>query len=315
MRVCVFAPAPILTITIERAAHDREGSDAGELHIHPGGQGFWVARMLQTLGAKAVLCTALGGEAGDVYGHLLGRTGLEVRAVDVAEPSGAYVHDRREGARQEWWHAALGPLGRHEVDDLYSLTLAAALEARVCVLTGTHRQGSVLPAGTFARLASDLRANGVTVVADLQGAYLGEVLEAGADLVKVSSDELVEDGWASDDGDADVVGGIERLSAAGAVGVVVSRAAGGAIALLDGELLRAVGPEMAVVDPAGAGDSMTAALAFARVAGTPAADALRHAVAAGSVNVTRHGLGSGDAAAIALLAANVQIEAIERSRA
>jgi 1-phosphofructokinase len=314
MHVCVFAPAPILTITIERGAHDDAETHAGELHIHPGGQGFWVARMLQTLGAKAVLCTALGGESGDVYGHLLAHHDLDVRVVAVAEPSGAYVHDRREGVREEWWHATLGPLGRHEVDDLYSVTLAAALEARVCVLTGTHRQDSVLPERTFARLAADLRANRVTVIADLQGTFLREVLEGGADLIKISADELVEDGWASGQDAAEIIAGIDRLTESGAVDVVVSRAAGGAIALLGGKLLQAAGPQMTVVDPAGAGDSMTAALAFARVEGSSPSETLRHAVAAGAVNVTRHGLGSGDAEAIALLAENVKIEEIERSR-
>ena len=46
--VCVFAPAPILTVTVEAAEDERE-----ELHVHAGGQGFWVARMLGVLGARA----------------------------------------------------------------------------------------------------------------------------------------------------------------------------------------------------------------------------------------------------------------------
>jgi 1-phosphofructokinase len=308
-RVCVFAPAPILTVTIEQGTYE-----GGELHVHPGGQGFWVARMLRILGAAPVLCLPLGGETGDVCGHLLGAEDIDLRIVEVTAATGAYLHDRRDGNRQELWHAPLGPLGRHEVDDLFTITLAAALEAGVCVLSGTHRQDSVLRDGTFERLAADLRANGVTILVDLQGSFLREALDGGVDVVKVSEDELVEDGWAKGAKDAQVIAGIERLVAAGAADVVVSRAAGGAIALLGGALLTASGPEMTAVDPSGAGDSMTAALAFGRASGMDAVEALRLSVAAGAMNVTRHGLGSGEAAAILALAENVDVQEIERTK-
>jgi 1-phosphofructokinase len=43
---------------------------------------------------------------------------------------------------------------------------------------------------------------------------------------------------------------------------------------------------------------MTAALAFARASGLAPEETLKLAVAAGAMNVTRHGLGSGDAEAI-----------------
>ena len=148
--MCVFAPAPILTVTVEAAEDERE-----ELHVHAGGQGFWVARMLGVLGARAVLCVPLGGETGTVFGHLADVDGVELRVIRAAHASGAYVHDRRTGERHEWWRSELGPLGRHEVDDLYTATLAAALESGVCVLTGTHRQASVLPVETYTRLAAD----------------------------------------------------------------------------------------------------------------------------------------------------------------
>jgi 1-phosphofructokinase len=306
--VCVFAPAPILTVVIERGT-----ADAGELHIHPGGQGFWVARMLSHLGASTTLVTPLGGETGDVFGHLISDHGVDVRIVQVAEPTGAYVHDRRGGEREVWWQATLSPLGRHEVDDLYTATLAAALEAGVCVITGTHRQDAVLPEGTFTRLTADLRANDVVVLVDLQGAYLRETLAGGVHTVKVSEEELAEDGWAESAEDDAVLAGIECLIGEGATDVVVSRAEGGAVARLGGRLLRASGPEMTPVDPSGAGDSMTAALALAQASGLSPEETMKLAVAAGAMNVTRHGLGSGDAEAIEQLAAKVEVEEIEVS--
>ncbi len=305
-KMCVFAPAPIVTVTIERALAGEE-----ELHLHAGGQGFWVARMIDVLGGDAVLCSPIGGETGDVFAHLLTGLGIRLRAVAAAEPIGAYVHDRREAERRELWRAGLRPLSRHEVDDLYTATLAESLESGMCVLTGTHLEDGVLPEGTFQRLAADLRANGVTVIADLSGNALSDALEGGIDLLKVSDEELTRDGWASGDGLKAVVTGMKKLQKAGAADVVVSRGSDGVIASLDGEWLQAVGPEMTAVEPRGAGDSMTAALAVGRAAGRTGGDLLRLAVAAGAVNVTRHGLGSGEMDAILHLAENVRVEALE----
>jgi 1-phosphofructokinase len=300
--VCIFAPAPILTVTIERSA------DGGEaLHVHAGGQGYWVARMVGLLGASVELCAPLGGETGDVLAHMLEDDHVTLRAVPVAAATGSYIHDRRSDERTEWWRAELGTLGRHEIDDLYTSTLASSLAQGVCVLTGTQLQASVLPASTYTRLAADLRANDVTVICDLRGELLGAALEGGVDLVKISHSELVEDGWTSGEEIEQLREGIERLRAAGADDVVVSRADGGALALLEDDLLEARAPEMHAVEPAGAGDSMTGALAFGRARGLGAHELLRLGAAAGAVNVTRHGLGTGDAEAIERLAANVEI--------
>jgi 1-phosphofructokinase len=300
--VCVFAPAPILTLTIERSPDDGE-----ELHVHAGGQGFWVARMAALLGVSVELCAPLGGETGEVLSTLLHGERIALRGVPVAAASGSYIHDRRGSERREVWNARLAPLGRHEVDTLFTATLAAALEHGVCVLTGTQRQDSVLPATTYTRLASDLAANDVTVLCDLQGALLRAALEGGVDIAKISHHELIEDGWASGDGRDEILAGAERLREAGARNVVVSRADGGALALLDDAAFEAHAPQMTPVDPSGAGDSMTAALAFGRARGHDVRRLLRLGLAAGAVNVTRHGLGTGDAEAIERLAENVDI--------
>jgi len=64
-RVAVFAPHPLLTITVEPRG------DADDVHLHAGGQGVWVSRMAAELGAEPVLCGFAGGETGDVLQALL----------------------------------------------------------------------------------------------------------------------------------------------------------------------------------------------------------------------------------------------------
>ena len=81
--IAVFAPVTILTITLERASDGHE-----EVHVHPGGQGVWQARMARTLGAPVTLCTLLGGEPGAVLDGLLDGEGIEHPRVEMsrAEP-------------------------------------------------------------------------------------------------------------------------------------------------------------------------------------------------------------------------------------
>ena len=92
-RITVFGPSPLLTVTIE------PGTDRPDVHLHPGGQGFWVARMVANLGVSVSLCCALGGEPGRVLRALIEPERLTLRTVDAGTPNGVYVHDRRSGER------------------------------------------------------------------------------------------------------------------------------------------------------------------------------------------------------------------------
>ena len=88
----MFAPSPLFTITIE------PGTDRPEVHVHAGGQGFWVARLAATLGAEVTLCCALGGEPGRVLKGLIEAEPIRLRAAAAGTPNGVYIHDRRSGA-------------------------------------------------------------------------------------------------------------------------------------------------------------------------------------------------------------------------
>lgn len=296
----VFAPTLRLSVTLECTA----GTD--ELHVHPAGQGWWVARMLMTLGERPVLCAPVGGETGDALRALLAdlpQDGL----VSCAVANSSYVHDRRGGERVEVATIASPPLGRHVEDDLVSSVLAFGLAAPVVVMCGSNLDGNITP-DVFERVCHDLRSAGVDVVADLSGEELRCALAGGIDLLKVSHEELSADGWTDRTDDEGLVVGIVALRQAGAVDVVVSCGKDGVMAALGDRWFRARSPEMSVVDHRGAGDSMTAALAFARQRGLDPDESLRLAVAAGAANVTRHGLASGHPAAIAQLTRLVTID-------
>jgi 1-phosphofructokinase len=301
--VCVFAPVLLLTITLET-----RGDSELELHVHCGGQGYWQARMARILGAAPVLCTILGGETGTVMPSLVDE-GIALRAVASPHATAAYIHDRRGGERREIAQTNPTALGRHEQDELHNLALGEAASAGVCVLAGTHENPAVSPE-LYERLTADLNALGVSVVSDITGELLRASLKSGLDIVKLSDEELVADGWAAGMEDDDVRKGIDTLRDAGARNVVISQREKGLLAWFGGSLLRAKAPQLTVADPRGAGDSMTAALTVSRKLGLGATDALQLATAAAAVNVTRHGLASGDGETIRKLVPHVAVEQI-----
>lgn len=299
--VAVFAPSPLLTVTIEAGP-----GDARELHLHAGGQGFWVARMVARLGVPVALCCPLGGDAGRVLKVLIEAEGVDSRGVQIAGSNGSYVHDRRGGGREVVADIPGARLTRHEVDDLYDATLVAALDAGLVVLTGQF-PARLLSSDVYRRLALDLRSNGCTVVADLSGEDLEKALEGGVDMLKVSHEQLLNGGYLTDEKEDSVVEVMNRLVEQGASNIVVSRSERSALARIDGQLLEILFPRIEAADYRGGGDSMTAALAVGLARGEGMPSVLRRAAAAGSLNVTRHGLGTGRAEDIESLSRQIEV--------
>jgi 1-phosphofructokinase len=190
-RVAVFAPSPILTVTIER------GTERPEVHLHPGGQGFWVARMN-------------GREPGRRgRSQLRARRRARERAPRADEHRAAgttdgrrpntervYVHDHRSGERREIVSVDSRPLTRHATDELYGIALAAGMDADVTLITGSRPHDIVEP-DLYRRLVSDLSDNGKVLIADLTGSPLRATLEGGVELLKLGSEEFVDEGLAT----------------------------------------------------------------------------------------------------------------------
>ena len=299
---CVFEPAPLLTVTVE----DRDGD--ADIHLHAGGQGYWIARLMAELGAEVVLCAPFGGEAGEVASHLMGEAKLRMRPVLIGGTTGSYVHDRRSGERQEVAHTKSSTLSRHELDELYGATLVEAMDAEVCVLAGPGVDAAV-NVEVYRRLTGDLRAQGKTVIADLSGPAIDAALEGGLSLLKVSEEDMQEDGRVPPDADEDaVVAMMKELQKKGADAVAVTRADQGALVLCgDAEVVIVDAPRLEPVDHRGSGDSFTAGIAAALLDGKDLAAALRLGAAAGALNVTRHGLASASGEEVHRLAEHVEV--------
>ena len=302
-RITVFGPSPLLTVTIE------PGTDRPDVHLHPGGQGFWVARMVANLGVHVSLCCALGGEPGRVLRALIEPERLTLRDVDAGTPNGVYVHDRRSGERVEVVSVESRPLERHAVDALYGLALSAGLDADITLITGCQPDNVINP-DVYRRLCADLRANGKTAIADLTGAPLRAVLKGGVELLRLSAEELISEHYATSTDPADLVTAARKLQLAGADHVLISRGPAPALLIDDGDSsaqIELVPPVFEAQDRRGTGDSMFAATGVGLARGMSMIDALRLGMAAGALNATRRGLGTGTREEIERLARHVTV--------
>lgn len=301
-KVAVFSPNPMLSITIE--ALTAEGGD--DIHVHAAGQGVWVARMAAELGAEPILCGFIGGEVGSVLRPLLEELPGELRLVETAAASGAYIHDRRSGEREPVGQSAAMPPSRHEVDDLFSVTVAAALGCDLLAVCGPYPEEGV-PLEIYSGLVTDVKANGVPVIADLSSPRLDRSLEGKPDLVKINDWQLA--GYVSGPVDTEerMRAAMERVLEAGAGSVIITRAGDPALAMRDGKVWELKPPKFERGAREGCGDSMMGALSATIAAGRDWEDVLRLSAAAGATNFLRHGLGTGARAVIEELAPRVQL--------
>ncbi|HEU4980806.1 MAG TPA: hypothetical protein VFT14_06280, partial [Solirubrobacterales bacterium] len=183
-RIAVFAPSPLLSVTIERRGEARD-----DVHCHPAGQGVWLSRMAGELGAVPVLCSLVGGETGAVLEPLLEALPGERRLVHSDSASGCYVTDRRSGEREPIAQAIADPSSRHEADELVAATTAAALECDVLAICNPYPEDAV-PLEVYGNLVANARGSGVRVIADLSSPRIEMVAKAGAELVKLNDWEL-----------------------------------------------------------------------------------------------------------------------------
>lgn len=305
-RVAIFSPNPMVSIAIESFSAD--GGD--DIHIHPAGQGVWVARMAAELGAEPVLCGFLGGEVGKVLRPLLEEMPIELRLVETAEPSGAYIHDRRGGERQPISQSAALPASRHEVDELFSVTVAAALDCDLLAVCGPYPDNTV-PLEIYGGLVADVKANGVPTLVDLSSPRLDSALEGKPDLVKINDWQIA--GFVSDAVDTEerMRAAIDKLLEAGAGAAIVTRAEEPALAVRNGRAWEIVPPRFERGAREGCGDSMMGALAATIASGRDWGDVLRLGAAAGATNFLRHGLGTGARAVVEELAPRVQLRELD----
>ncbi len=269
--------------------------------VTPGGKGLNVARAARSLGRPATLVAFVPGRTGRAAAELIREEGVALEGVAV----GGEIRSTSvilEPGRATVLNEPGPPLADGDWDALEAAVERAFGDHRVLVCSGSLPPGS--PDDGYARLA-----RGRMAVVDAGGVVLGAALQAGPAVVTPNlaeaegllhgrADEAVE---ASPDARGHAEAAAAALVRAGARAAIVTAAAAGAAVAADGAVTWLAAPRVSVVNPIGAGDVFTAALAGALEAGEDVLGAARGAVAAAAASVEVERAGALDAARMAEL--------------
>ncbi len=260
----------------------------------PGGKGVNVSRAVAAAGADVV--SVLPAADLDPIVTALRELGLRLATVPVAtavrtnytltEPDGTTTKLNEPGAT---------------LDEGTRTALTAALHqhadgARWVVLAGSLPAGT--PADWYATLVRALRDTGARIAVDTSEGPLLALLAAGPDaapdLLKPNTEELAQLAGVSEEivvsDPAAALAAVGTLHARGVAEVLLTLGADGALlSTADGELWSARPPRITVRSTVGAGDCSLAGYLLADLAGAPADERLRSAVAYGAASASLPG--------------------------
>jgi 1-phosphofructokinase family hexose kinase len=290
----VIVAGPNLTIDrTSRIAELRPGEvlRVSDVAVTPGGKGLNVARAALLLGAPASLVGFIPGYTGRAAAAMIAEEGITLQGIHVAgeirstaivlEPDGRATVLNEPGPRLE--RDAWVALEAVVDDDL--------ADHGVLVCSGSLPPGA--PENGYGLLVARARDAGRRSVVDAAGGALAACLSAYPDVVVPNLgeaegmlygrvDEAVD---AAPDARPRAERAALELVRRGAEAAVVTAAAAGATLVWDGEPVWIDAPRVSVVNPIGAGDVLTAALAAALERGVALVDAVREGVAAASAAV------------------------------
>lgn len=289
----------IVTITLNPALDVSTSADAvvptdkvrcGTVRHDPGGGGINVARVVQTLGGRALAVFPAGGPTGAMIEDLLDGMDIPARTIPIGGVTreSFTIDERRSGLQYRF--VTPGPeLNLAERRACLDEIARAAEGARMVVLSGS------LPPGVspdFVQETADLAKRvGARFVLDTSGEALRHV-RSGAYLIKPSLRELRE--WLGRElgSEAEQVDGAYELIVRGVSEVMlVSLGADGALLVTSQGYERLPAIDVPVCSAVGAGDSMVAAVCFGLVQGLDLRSAVRLGMAAGAATLMTPGTG------------------------
>jgi 1-phosphofructokinase family hexose kinase len=280
---------------------------ASQSRLDWGGKGFNVSRTLQVLGVASVAMGFVGGFTGQMLEQGLQRLGIATDFIAIDEETRTNTVVLEAESRRYVKVNEAGP--RIPAPALAALMCRVEQMARpgdLWVLCGSLPPG--VPVDCYAHLIQRVQAAGARALLDASGPALAAGLAARPFLIKPNAEEaaeLLQRPLTSRD---DQVQAVAALLATGVDIVALSLGADG---LLLADVSRAVAarpPQVAALNPVGAGDALLAGLVWGLLHGADLAELARMAVAAGTAAAMQDGVAPGTQREVEALRGQVSVE-------
>lgn len=277
------------------------------LRTDPGGKGINVSKVLREFSEPSVAAALLGGETGRQIEAWLAQKGIEGLFLWANTPTRTNLK-------------IIDPVlhCNTDINEPGASADSAELSRLLCLLTQRLCPGDlVVISGRAPTNAADtlyrdwalhVQAAGAAVFLDAEGEQLRQALCAHPALIKPNQAELSGLVGRPLDTQAQIIEAAQSLLAQGVGCVAVTLGAQGALFCWQDGVLHCQSPRVRVGSTVGAGDSVVAALAYARQHGLDRADAARLAMATGAANVICSGTQAAPRSQIDELLPQVQLQ-------
>lgn len=255
--IVTVTPNPSLDRTLEVDALARGALvrvRAGRLDA--GGKGLNVARALAVNGHEVTAVIPVGGPDGAHLAELVAAEGISLVAVPVARPVRSNVSVVEPDGTVTKLDSPGPELSGMDAERLLAAAVEAARGAAWVACCGSLPPG--LGDDFWARVVAAVHDAGARAALDTSGQPLLAALPAGPDVVKPNLDELAEAVGRPVAGLDDVVAAAAELRGRGAVVVLASMGAGGAVLAGPVGILHGEAPVAVLRSPVGAGDALLA---------------------------------------------------------
>ena len=217
----------------------------GNFPLSPGGKGVNAAKAVHILGGDVLATGFTGGMTGGFMRELLDRYRIPHRFIPVGSDTRLNIKILDGGGMTEI-NAKGSAVGHGDLEAMENLITSLAAPNRIFVLSGALPPGA--PEGLYARYIKLLNRHGSKVILDASGAPLRLGAAARPYLIRINAAEA-----------RDIDDGLKT-----GINTVISEGEKGALFHLDGERYRLpAAPVDGKPAPAGAGDMMAGALAYA----------------------------------------------------